>query len=217
MVSLNIGTVEISTAVTSKVSTFIDYSLIVVLILMIYFIFRFFTVGGPSKEDKDNGIDERRQAFMKWYDEKKKKRGEADKRVKKEKEMKKKEDLVSPIKKGIMGCIDACDEAVSLLDSKSVSGVKNAAKKFNKEAHDAWTGLRLLTKKLKGPEHDAIRDLINQLEAVRKKVEDELKGTLPKRVDPTWAKTTEPIRAAVQSVRGSCGAIFKKLEEFHNK
>lgn len=201
--------------VLGTVREFIDYSLFIAGILAIYYFIKFWTIGGKSKEDQEKDSE----AFRKWvkdkWDANKAAKKTREEKEKKEKEKKHKKDLVSPIKKNLVDCIEACSEAVDALDRANRPAVVSAADKFNKEIKSAWANLRLLRRNLEGDDKDKIHKQILVVESIKQKVEDEIKGKLPKTVTPTWKADVGPIRGAVMSVRASCGTVFKELEQFH--
>lgn len=202
--------------VLGSIQEFIDYSLFIVGVLIIYYLIRFLTFG---KEEKDKewakGGEALRGAIKDKLEAGKAAKKTREETEKKEKEKKQKKDLVSPIKKNLVDAIESCSEVVDALDRANRPAVVSAADKFNKEIKSAWGNLRLLRRNVEKDDRDKIHDLLVKVEAIKKKVEDELKGKLPKTVTPTWKAGVGPIRGAVMSVRASCGTVFKELENFH--
>lgn len=201
--------------VLGTVQEFIDYSLFIAGILAVYYFIKFWTIGGKSKEDKEKDSE----AFRKWVKDKwetnKTAKKTREEKEKKEKEKERKKDLVSPIKKNLVDAIESCSDMIEALDKTNRSAAVSADDKLNHQLKSAWGNLRLLRRKLSGEEKEKIHQQVLVVEAIKERIENEIKGKLPKTVTTAWKADVTGIRNALLSVRGSSGAVFKELEQFH--
>ncbi len=204
-----------SDIVGTSVTQFVDYALAIVSVMILYYIVKFFLVGPPTKEEKEKELEGRRKAFGEWREkssEDSKKKAELKK---KEKEKARKKNVVSPIKENLVNAVEAVDEAIGHLNMKKPDKVREVSKKLHRHLETAWANLKLLRRDLEGQEREFASDLIEQVLAVQKLLHDAVKDKLPHRVDATWAAAVGAIQTDLKTVRSACGALFKKVEQFH--
>lgn len=212
--------VEISNIVGTSIGDFINYALVVVTLMIIYYIFKFFLVGPPSKEEKEQELAAQRQAWGEKFESVKKwkKEREAEQKQKKEKEGKRLN--VSPIKENLIDAIEAADEILALLGKARTDHDRDKiidfVNRFNKEMDRAGRNLRLLRRKLEGDERKYITERITEGEAIQEHNNNNCKKKLP-RMDPGFWKQVQSldIPKRVKEVRAMCHNLWNEIEKFH--
>ncbi len=233
--------IQIFEPILGTVDEFLSYALLLVSIMIIYYVIKLILVRRSGAAERDAADDERRGKFLTWAKEKKKKMDEGSARERKQKEeevvryrkqkeeeraRERKRNLASPIKENIVQTIEACSEAIRYIDQKQSKEVVQSVKDISKELHHAWSNLRSLRRNVERTERDAVHDILVIIEANRQKIEKEVVKQIPKRIKVattpgkkgaplTFTSNADSIREAINGVRVSLGAAFKKLEEFH--
>lgn len=208
--------VEIFAPVLGTVQEFIDWSLTIVSIMIIWYVVKFFIVAPPTKaekEIKEKEWAERGAKGREWLKGKYK-----EHKTKEEKERKK--DLVSPIKENLKDAIEAAEEALHLIGTARTEHdhhqIHKTFKKFDQEMKHAWGNIRLLRRKAEGAERDFLTQLLNEVEAVKDHVNDNLRDKLPEMgVNFLAEAKAKEIDQGIKKVRGVCHDIWKKVEKFH--
>jgi seryl-tRNA synthetase len=200
-----------------SVNAFLGYAITIVTLMVIYYVGKFFFVEGPTKEEREADLTSRQEAASDWWKGKKKKKEEQDKKENAILIKKKKKDNVSPIKENLRKSIESISEAILNLDNISPKKVRVAMSSFDEEMEKAWKNIRLLRRKLEGSEREQVNSMMDKLEAVRQTLSEQVKQNLPKGIGDrsTWVARIKPFRKSLQAIKGSCGALFKSLEEFH--
>ncbi len=211
--------VEISNIVGTSINDFINYALVIVTLMIIYYLFKFFLVGPPSKEEKEQELESQRRAWGERWEgwKKKKQQKEAETKQKKEKERKRLN--VSPIKENLVEAIEAADEVFSLLGKARTehdrSKIINLIKRFNQEMDRAGRNLRVLRRKLEGTERNYITERITELEVIQEQINN-CRTRLPK-MSPAFRQQVQSlgIPKVVKDVRALCHNLWNKIEQFH--
>lgn len=212
--------VEISNIVGTSIGDFINYALVIVTIMIMYYIFKFFFVQPPTKEEKERELEGRRQAGKEHWDSLKKwnEKRQVEQKQKKEKEGKRLN--VSPIKENLVDAIEAADKVLALLGKAKTEHDRNEIidliEKFNKETDRAGRNFRVLRRKLEGTERDFINQRITELEAIQEHIINNCKKKLP-RMDPGFWKQVQSlgILKTVKEVRALCHKLWNEIEKFH--
>ena len=214
----NVGSVDISTAVSGKISVFIDYSIIIVLILAVYFTFRFLTEGRPNPSTDDDAA-ERREKFRQWFDKKREDSETADKATSRDKEVKFAESR-------LVKAVEYCDELVRAVDVAH-AGTTEAQRRT--VSRNAKSKLGLL--------QTALTDATHQFKRMRRGVSDRkyawidklyaYSGTTLSAVEhikipeaneseADWTTHVQEVKTAIQGdkVRGQCGHLIDRLHKF---
>lgn len=211
--------VEISNIVGTSIGDFINYALVIVTLMIIYYIFKFFLVGPPSKEEKEQELAAQRQAWGEKFESAKKwkKEREAEQKQKKEKERKRLN--VSPIKENLVEAIEAADKVLAQLGKAKTehdrSEILDLIHRFNKEMDRAGRNFRILRRKLEGAERNFITERITELEVIQENVNN-CKKKLPKMSPAFWQQVQSiGLPKTVKDVRLLCHNLWNEIEKFH--
>lgn len=200
------------TVVAGSINQFTSYALSIVSLMIIYYIVKFFLVPSEGDEEAEKKWQERGgklgTAVKDMFESKEKKALETLETKKKEEVKQKKREHSSPARDNLVKAIEACDNAINHIDNNKVKEAKKAIKDFEKELKDAWGNMKTFRRKVKDKEREFVQDMVNELEAVNKQAQDEIVQKAKN------AKNLPGIRESLKTVRGSCGAVFKKLNTF---
>ncbi len=203
----------ISSMVGTTVLNFIDYALVIVVIMIVWYALKFFMVKPPSKEDREAALQEQREAW-----------GGAINKVKESHEAKRRDQENKEYKQGlknqsrpVIGNLkdafrEEVEKALRALDRQEPAAAITAVKRFDGKLHDAWGNLRLLKGKAKGEDKGKVQNIIVQVEAARHVLADKVKERIPRRVEGDWDTKVGPIRAELASLRGTSAAIFNNID-----
>ncbi len=205
--------IQLSNIVSATVASFIDYALIAVTIMTIYYVFKLFTVDSLSKEEKEAELQQQREA---WGGAFKKIKGKYDEKVTNQEKKRYQAALHNqsrPIINNLKHATEAADKVIAALDRKDSAAAIREIKEFDSELRRAFGSCRLLRSKAKEDDLTKVKKIITEIDAIRSNLAQNVLGKIPHKVDSKWNGTITPIRAAVISLRGSTGAIFNKVEE----
>jgi len=198
--------------VLGSVHEFIDYALLLVSVLIIYYIVKFFLVERPSKEERDKAWAEGGKGLSEYISNKMKERAEKDSRSKKK-------DLVSPMKENLKDAIEAAEDTWKHLNSAERKKAYHRIDDIKDHIEKAVRNLQLLRRNLNDTEKDTVTKMIHELHAAEETFLREVKGKLPKRIiTATKAEWDAAVAAAAPEIRnllGSLGNAWKNLEQFH--
>ena len=220
--------------VVASVAEFIDWTLTIVSIMIIWYVVKFFMVAPPTKEEKKKKEEEweQRGAKMREYLggklEDRKKREEAAKKKKEDdqkaaaetSQKRQKKDRLRPAKKTLVDAVRAADEALDLIGRAKTSAdrdkIMGLFKDFNDEMQSTWGNLRSLRGTLEGDEREKINELVAEAEAIRDFVNNNLRKKLPKMSSDFLQKVQSAgIAGHIKTVRGMCHNLWKKIETLH--
>lgn len=208
---------ELSNVVSATVSSFIEYALIIVTIMIIWYVFKFFMVAPPTKEEKEAALQAQREAWGGAIKKGKEKYEERKKEGEKKKEQGRKRNLASPAKLDIRKTIEVAEKAMLHLDNTDLPKLRKAVKDLHGEMHDLWTHLRMLRGKVEREERQKVEQMIAEVQALRQVLGEKIKDQLPDQVGDatTWHNRMKPLRQALGTIQQGAGAVFNKLEEFY--
>jgi len=204
---------QLSNVVSATVTSFIDYALIIVTIMIAWYVVKFFMAAPPTKAEKEAALEEQREVW-----------GGAIKKVKDSREAKHKEAAAKEYKLSLCNhsrtvinnlkhAFEAADKAVVALDRQDPATAIRRAKEFDAELHRAWGNLRLLRTKAKDEDKEKVKQITASIEANRHDLVNQVTGKIPRKVDANWNGQVTPIRAALIHIRSSAGAIFNLIDE----
>ncbi len=225
----------ISDLVATNVVSFIDYALVIVVIMTIWYGVKFFMVEGPSKEERQAEREKQGTAIRDWFKDKKEKAKTEAERKKEEKEKKKKifeeeaqkkrkKDLVKPAQANLIRAVEAVNAISDVLDEIRVKAAIPAHcnellklfKTFNEELEQAWENLKLAKKKVEEKERGLLTQIQTKIEVVQKRYKNDLEGRIPP-MSATFHKdiTKKGIPKHIANIRGEMNIIWNGLEKFY--
>jgi len=203
---------ELSNVVSATVSSFIDYALFIVTIMIIWYVVKFFIAAPPTKEEREAALQEQREAW-----------GGAIKKVKEKGEERRKEGEKKRYKQGLHNhgrtvinnlkhAFEAADKVIVALDRKDPVAAIRWTKEFDEELHRAWGNLRLLRGKAKDEDKEKVKHITASVEAIRQDLVAQVTGKIPRKVENNWDAVVTPLRASLVHIKGSAGAIFDLID-----
>ncbi len=212
--------VEISNIMGTSIGDFINYALVVVTLMIIYYVFKFFLVGPPSKEEKEKELVAQRQAWGERWEGLKKKKQQKEAETKQKKEKERKRLNVSPIKENLVEAIEAADEVLALLGKAKTDHdrdkIIDLINRFNKEMDRTGRNFRILRRKLEGEERKYITERITEGEAIQEHINNNCKKKLPKMSPAFWQQVQSlGIPKTVRDIRAMCHNLWNEIEKFH--
>lgn len=202
---------ELSSVVSATVSSFIDYALAAVTIMIVWYAIKFFMVAPPTKEEKEAALQAQRGAWNEVITEAgKKSKASREEREKKEYE-KGLKNRASAVIDNLKDAFDASADAIHALDRKNPTDAIKDVDKFELLLKRAWRNLRTLQSYAKGDDRQKIEHIRAQVDAVHVFIIDKVKGKIPRNVDANWNTAIDSISKELVNQRSSNGAIFKDL------
>ena len=205
--------IQLSNVVSATVSSFIDYALIIVTIMIAWYVVKFFMAAPPTKEEKETALQGQREAW-----------GGAIKKVKEKDGERRKEGEKKRYKQGLRNqgrtvinnlnhAFGAADKAIAALDKKDPVAAIRWTKEFDEELHRAWGNLRLLRGKAKDEDKEKVQHITAAVQAIRDDLANMVDAKIPRKVDAQWDATVTPLRASLVHIKGSAGATFNMIDE----
>src|SRR3989338_1100189 len=204
---------ELSNIVSATVSSFIDYALFIVTIMIIWYVIKFFMAAPPTKEEREAALQGQREAW-----------GGAIKKVKDKARERREEEEKKRYKLGIRNqsrtiinnlkhAFENADKAVRALDRRDPAAAHRAVKDFDEELHRAWGNLRLLRNKAKDEDKEKVKQITAAVQATRDDLTNMVGGKIPRKVEANWDATATPLRASLLHLKGSSCAIFSLIDD----
>lgn len=203
---------QLSNVVSATVTSFIDYALIIVTIMIAWYVVKFFMAAPPTKEEKEAALQEQREA---WGGAVKKVKDSHAERLKEKEKKQYQQGLHNhgrTVINNLKHAFGAADKAIVALDRRDSSAAIRWTKEFDEELHRAWGNLRLLRGKAKDEDKENVKNITASVEAIRDDLVNQVTGKIPRKVDNNWNATVTPIRASLIHIRGSAGAIFDLID-----
>lgn len=198
----------ISDLVGSTVNEFIDLALAIIIILMVWYIIKFFIVEPKGKDESSGELGE--LIKRKW--------GEKKEEKKKNAEAKERERLLEPAKGFILRIEQNADSAGDAISKKNSAGLKfaeNHIGRIEDNLRSAKRILRALKLKTKAPRRDYVGGLLTYTEAMEVFVRDYLRRNLPASVAGINWNTLEPaLNAALGTLKVNCGLLINSIDKF---
>lgn len=212
--------------VLGTVEEFIDYALVIVALLLIYYVIKFFTIGGASRQDKEKEWQERGGKTREWLGEKhkemEKKAGEVKEKKEQEKKIKKRERKLSPIKGFLIRVEKNADELVGHLEKrtdKELEQAKDRLEAVEKDLRSAKKILRAVKHETKAESRNILNNLETYCEAIIvETVRKDIKDWMPSsETDGSWPAKLANIQKAVRKLKNECGHLMNSVDEFIEK
>ncbi|NQV91372.1 hypothetical protein HQ489_02765 [Candidatus Woesearchaeota archaeon] len=208
--------------VLPSVAEFIDWAILIVTLLMIYYFVKWVAFSGKEGEE-----DKKRSEMVGDYFKKRKEKKEETLKKSKEKiEQKKREEHVRHPQAHFVESIEHCTELIveigefkSAEDDTAKKAVLEKLKEHHKELKnklkEGTRGLNTLRRKEHKGELHAWLQSIYEYGGATWKLTNEI--TIPKHDDTECDKKLDSLEKNIQTVRGACGNILRKLEEYIEK
>jgi hypothetical protein len=205
----------ISDIVGRSVLDFIDYSLVVVSVMILWYGIKLFLVGTkPSTEDEEKTKELREFVTGKVKG--------AIKKAEHQASHEKRHTLIDRVRGWLLYVHHGADEVYDiLLRDKGEEPLEEAKKKIEKMEADltrARRRLHLAHLHVKGAQRDLLADLYTRSQVILEKT-IELKGKLPTAdmAPDVWEGKVAAIKPIVTTITGACGALTLEIEKFIDK
>jgi len=220
--------------VLGTIQEFIDWSLTIVSLMIIWYVVKFFLVAPPTDEEKDAAEKERVEKGAKMREvigdklgEREKKAGEKKKKEKdavKETEEKQKKEVkkrkASPAVESFREAIQASDKLLRTLGKGNNKKADRDIKELLSKVTESWKHLEAMSTNYEGKDHDSLMDVIKDLRATHVTFTKNLKVTLKQKKltglsEEEWDAAERGALDAVQKLSEGLGAAWKKLEKIY--
>jgi len=208
--------------VLGTVTEFIDWSLTIVSIMIIWYVIKFFIVKPPTEDEKkakDQEWAERggkmRQLLGEKADERKKREKASETKLKEQVESGRKRDLVSPIKDHVIKASKAISEVQNYLSDLDAKKSKDIISDVKKHVKKAVRRSQELLANVEGKDRGEVEDIIKWLHSLQEGFLNNVIADIPKKIKK--ASDIKGVLKKFDDVRGSLGNIFEHLEKFHKK
>lgn len=204
--------------ILGSVNEFIDYAQFVVIILIIYYVIKLFTVGGKTPAERDaEGTD-----FMDYVKEKtegrKRKAEEAAVKEKREKEIKECENLLNFPKSRVILAEQKCDEVLDELRTRSVAHLaraNSALAQVEQHLQSAKRSLRGCRVKSKADRRTYIGKLEAYVDSLQQIISSNVRAAMPVNdTNPPWNSRVTSVRTALGRVKSGCGYLIHSMDKF---
>jgi len=221
---------EIFAPVIGTVQEFINWSLTIVSLMIIWYVVKFFMVAPPTEEEKKKSKEEWEEQGAKmreYFGGKMKEKEEKEKAAKKQKEekleesqklkkKKEKKEKVLPVNQKLIDTLETAEDIAMHLSKGERKLANKKIKELNEHLDDARGLLRLLRKK-NPDDKDKLTAVIEEVHAAQVSFSEELEK-LPKKFSSDkneWKGEVSEAVASIKNFRASIGTILEKLEKFH--
>lgn len=198
--------------IEGTIAEFINYAMIVVTFMLIYYVIKFFTVAPPTDEERKIKRDEenaRAANVRKWVG---KKWNETEDRRKKGQ----KKNKVSPIIYNLKLAQDAVDTSLEKLtkaqDDDGRKKTVRALKVFSMQLKEAWGKLRLLRNSAEGADKDTVRQYIDTLESIREHYRQNIETAI---TGPNWQAEKGNITREIKARRDELYNLWNEIEKYY--
>lgn len=202
--------------VIGTVLDFIDWSLAIVSIMILWYIVKFFLVG-PSitKGDTKEEWTEKGAGMRDWW---KKKKSDDEEKSKITKAAEKRRRLLEPAKGFLIRVEQAAEklreEEFATKTTAAVTSAKNQADILERNLKSAQRGLRVARLHEKGEKREYFIKLYDYIAIALEHNTNEIKKKIPAPANRNWDSTVCSIRRQAQFIRGLCGALIDSIDKY---
>ena len=207
--------------VIGTVGEFINWSLTIVSIMIIWYVVKFFMVAPPTEEQKKKSkeaYEERGAKMREWFGNKMTERENKEKAAVTAKEKKEKKENVSPVVDDLLKALEAAKD----MSQNLTKGERRVAVKKFKELDGLLDNARGILRRLarKHPDDkDALIGILEKLHAAQVTFSETV-SKLPKKItednQEEWKKAVkEVVNAIEKSFNGSINLVIKEITKFH--
>ena len=207
-----------------NVFEFVDFAMGAVVILIIWYVIKFFLIG-KSKESSDDDSWAKTGGGLADYIKGKQKKAKREKEEKNEEEKEKakitkRRKLLEPAK-GFIIIVEQAAEKIKddELKHKTSSTVRDAKTKVDKIENNLRSAKRVFrAAKLheKGEKREYINKLYDYTEVIIKHFDDHVKGKVPAETiaDADWNSQVNNIKNHANQIKGMCGYLITSIDKF---
>ena len=209
----------ISSVITGTINEFIDWAMVIVLLMFVYYLFRLIFFGPGESEEQLQG---RRDRFGNWIKEQKDKKNQEEttnaEAAKKQHEANSRRRLLEPVK-GFVIRVERTTENMSDYlthqSSYSHAHAENFLHSMNSNLRSARRTLHVARMHSKGDKRDFMSNLSNYVQAMEEVIRDSLRVNLPhNNVDPNWGVKAGNIRNNLSQLKSRCGVLIRSIDDF---
>lgn len=204
--------------VLGSLNEFIDYAQVIVLILIVYYIFRFFMVGGPSQEERER----EGEAFRNWVRERGEGRraraGEAAERQRTEQEVATRRRLLDPARGFIIRAEENAGETIDDLRHHTAAGLTHArdrVRRIQDNLRSARRVIRAAQVHSQGERRTFLGELQARAELMEQDVHNHMHNYLPtNHTVRDWNARLRYITDHARNIRARCGHLIHSIDQF---
>jgi len=213
--------------VLTGIAEFIDYALFIVgAMAVVYFVLFLFAVRKatePERKAKDAEWEARAAAGRQWVskkytDMKDREKAEETKRTA-EREKTNIRNLASPLVNKIVNEVDPLRRniIIKLNRKERKSGIKDL-KELKDKMYSLWKQLRILRHNIAENKKDAVKVIMDQVEALREVVENNCIDKVPSKVDGTWEPEIKKIvdNELNGQIKAGLGNLHDEIRRLHS-
>ncbi|MBT4651283.1 hypothetical protein HOC13_02055 [Candidatus Woesearchaeota archaeon] len=222
----------LSNAVEASINGFINYALIVVSAMILWYAVKFVFIGSigggkviEGKKKKDDTLEKRRKEFKEFIGDRKavaekkrkekKEHGEEQKKKNKEDEekRKRKEAVLVPID-SLVKALNLTEEIANLLTDGNRREAKRKMDNLKEEFHHTWRKLKHARAEHEGEWQGFFDRYASAAQSLRSKVESEVIRKLPRRTtDANWNNRVNGIKAQLTAIKNQSLPILNELKK----
>lgn len=206
----------VSNIVGNTVNDFIDGAMLVLTIMILWYVIKFFIVAPPTKEERAAKNEESMERAKKFWGGVK----ERGAKSKLEQERKNRENKISPAKRHIVKAQESSEHAMESIrratKTADVKKIIDSVEDFEHHLHQSWKYLKLLRRDAPSMEDkDKIHHIMEGIEAIKNNVTTKVKGKIPAFSDPDWVPKITAILTEISNLRASVHAIWNDMMNYH--
>jgi hypothetical protein len=190
--------------------------------MIIYYVFRLFTIEGPTKEEKRKAEEDRINSARewiksKWEGHKKNEENRVD-AEKKNRERIKRDHLLGGAKGFIIKTEQATEDIPRILKTRTDVALDRAKSEIHKMKHylrDAQKIIRAAKHGSKDEKREKLGHLYDYIEIIEDTLEDEVEKKLPKDdKDAGWDAKVTHVKTQLTKIRIECGHAIRSIDKF---
>jgi len=204
----------VSDAVIGSVDKFLDITMVIVAVMLIYYIVKFFMVEPPTKADRAARVaedEEKRKKIKKTLDEM------GEKQTKKAAAQSRKK-LLEPAKGFLIRAYEAAeelrDDELKVKNEASVRKAEGKLEDLESNLNKAKHILKHVKRHAKGDMRDFFVKLYDSNEVALKVISEHLENKIPEASSIDWIREVANVRTSANHLMTVCGYMIKVIEDF---
>jgi hypothetical protein len=198
----------ISETVGHSVLQFINYSLILVIVIIVYQLFKLVTYSAAGSEAPDS--DEPNK-IKEWLKGKKKEAKLND-------EQTKRKHILGAAKDFVGGAIKKIDKTIEELDHKESNTLENTKKLLEQIRNNLHVTRRIFNSTINHDLDAELRtkmiDAAASIQTMKEYVKSHIKNKLPNDENDNWDSNVATVKTNLNHLKGQCGAIISNIDKF---
>ena len=204
----------ISDAIGKTINDFVDWAMVIVIIMMIWYVIKFFLVAPPTQEDRDT----RRERGEERGREARERRTRAGETAREKKEAADRKRLLNPVRGFVVNAERHSENASDKLRVKtnsSLNSAKSALTTAESNMRSIKRSLRAARMKFTGESRDYVNGLHEYSEAMEDYLANNIRGHLPGDIlGADYDSLVSNIRKFIRRYRAMCGLLLNSIDDF---